>query len=234
MENKLKHTQYKLHDLPKETLPRERLSKYGAKVLTDYELLAIILRTGTKEKSVLDLAKEVLCSFYNLGYLNDISLQELMQIKGIKSAKAIEILASIEFGKRVCLSKNYADKVNSGEDVYKLLRYDMENLTYEELRCVYLNVKGGIVDIKILTKGSFNTTQIDFREIAKWSLKLSCYNIILVHNHPSGDPSPSYHDREFTNELIKYSNNIGVTLVDHIVIGKDSFYSFNYKKIIKP
>ena len=228
----MKNTLYKLHDLPKETLPRERLSKYGAKVLTDYELLAIILRTGTKEKSVLDLSKEVLCTFHNLSYLNDITINELIQIKGIKTAKAIEILASIEFGKRVCLSKSYNQIVTSGQDVYKMLRYDMENLSYEELKSVYLNVKGGIIDIKTLTKGSFNTTQVDFREIAKWSLKLSCFNVIIVHNHPSGDPTPSHHDKEFTNELIKYSNNIGVSIIDHIIIGKHSFYSFSYKKII--
>lgn len=222
----------KLNDLPLETLPRERLLKYGAYVLADYELLAIILRTGTKDIPVIDLSKNLLCSLHSLNALNDVTIEELKSIKGIKEAKAIEILAAIELGKRVFSSKRTCGRVNSSLELYEYLRGEMENLTYEETRCAYLNGKGGIIEIKKLGTGNADSTFADYREIVKWALKLSSYYIILVHNHPSGSCEPSYNDRKFTSELKAFSSKMGISLIDHIIIGKNKYYSFNEDKKI--
>ena len=216
--------------IPKDSMPRERLAKFGADVLSDYELLAIILRTGTREKNVLDLASEMLSNYHSLHFLNNITLEELKRIKGIKEAKAIEILASIEFGKRVCLANQKICKITSSDDVYKLVRYNLENLEYKVMECVFIDVKGNIIGTKRVAIGSSDQTSQDYREIAKWCFKYSCVNMILIHNHPSGDPLPSYNDKVFTNDLIKYFENLGLKLIDHIIIGKERYYSFNLKK----
>lgn len=218
--------------LPKDSMPRERLNKLGPEALSDYELLAIILRTGTKDKNVLDLAKDMLANYQGLHYLNNVTLEELKNNKGIKEAKAIEILASIEFGKRVCLANQSFDTIKSSDDVYQYVRYNLENLNYEVMECVFINVKGSIVGIKRISIGNSNSTSADYREIAKWCFKYSCFNVILIHNHPSGDPTPSYNDKIFTNGLTTYLNKIGLTLVDHIIIGKEKYYSFSLKKEI--
>lgn len=216
---------YTINDLPKEIRPRERLAKSGANSLADYELLAIILRTGTKNMSVLDLSKYLL-SLYNLGKLNDITIEELKKIGGIKDAKAIEIIASIEFGKRVF---SYNEKKRSIKDIYSAydyVRYDLENLTHEEVHVLYLNVRGELVESIVITKGNVLSSYCDNREIVKWALKLSCYHIYIIHNHPTGNPNPSEGDVVFTRNIIAYCENLEIKVLDHLIIGKNSFYSF--------
>lgn len=218
---------YKLSEYPKSALPRERLLKFGPKSLSDYELLAIILRTGTKQLSVLDLSKEILIKYRSLYNLNNLSIEELKSNRGIKETKAIELLAAIEIGKRIATSKREIMEITNPLDLYEYLRYEMENLIVEEMRCVYLNVKGGVIDIIKLGIGNDNKTEVDFREVVKWALKLTSKGFIVVHNHPSGNPEPSYNDKLFTNELSKYAQFMGVNLIDHIIIGKNSYYSFS-------
>lgn len=223
---------YKLSEYPANALPRERLLRFGSKALADYELLAIILRTGTKDMTVLDLSKQLLIKYRSLNSFNNISFNELIENKGIKEAKAIELLAAIELGKRVCVCKRELLDVNSPNDIYEFLRFEMENLLIEETRCVFLNVKGGIIDVVKLSIGSSSNTEVDFKEVIKWALKLSSSNIVLVHNHPSGNPEPSHNDKVFTNELSKYASFMGINLIDHLIIGKNSYYSFVKGKII--
>ena len=218
---------FTINDLPKEARPRERLLSNGASSLSDYELLAIILRTGSKKLSALDLAKKVISEFKNIGAFNDISISELKKIDGIKDAKAIEILASIEFGKRVC---NYYERRVCLKDrtlAYKFIRYDLENLNHEELRVYYLDVRGGLIESKIMSVGSVESTGCDLREVVKWALKLSSYHLYIAHNHPTGNPEPSDADIVFTRQLIAYCENMGVRIVDHLIIGKNSYYSFD-------
>lgn len=222
---------HKLKDYPQNILPRERLMKFGANALADYELLAIILRTGTKEMTVLDLAKSLLVEYRHIANLKNLTLEELKQNKGIKNAKAIEILAAIELGKRVCESKRELMDIRKPEELYEYVRFDMENLLVEEVKCAYLNNRGGVVDIIKLGMGCSDNTNADLREIVKWALKLSSYNIIIIHNHPSGDPTPSHNDRVFTNELSKYAKQMGVNLIDHLIIGKNKFFCFSQNKI---
>lgn len=215
---------YTINDLPKEIRPRERLLTYGASTLADYELLAIILRTGNKHSSVLDLSKYLL-SLYNLGDLNDISIEELKKIDGIKDAKAIEILASIEFGKRVFSYYNKKKCIKDIKSAYEYIRYDLENISHEEVVVLYMNVRGELVESKTITKGNVSSTYCDNREIVKWALKLSCYNIYVIHNHPTGDPTPSEGDIVFTRNLLAYCKNLEVNVIDHLIIGKNSYYS---------
>lgn len=223
---------YTINELPKDAQPRERLLKYGASNLNDYELLAIILRTGIKNLSVLELAKELIIRMRNIGNFNEATIEELKQLNGIGEAKAVEILASIEFGKRVCKYKPEKLVIRSNRDLYNYIRFDFENLKHEEIRAYYLDVKGGLIDYKILSIGSVNSSQVDERQIVKWALKLSSYNIILVHNHPTGDSTPSNSDIINTKRLINYCNNLDINLLEHMIIGKNNYYCIIHNNLV--
>ena len=223
---------YKLSEYPQNTLPRERLAKFGPSALADYEILAIILRTGTREQSVLDLSKELLIKYRSLSNFNSLSLEELKDNKGIKEAKAIELLAAIEFGKRVFNTKREMLCIKTPDDLYEYLRFEMENLLVEEMRCVYLNAKGGVIDIIKLGMGNTNKTEVDFREVVKWALKLSSQNFIIVHNHPSGNPEPSKEDINVSVRIKECGEIMGINLLDHIIIGRNNYTSLKEKGII--
>lgn len=215
---------YKIKELPDEVKPRERLMAFGAKSLADYELLAIILRTGIKHASVLDVSKNLIIKMRNLGNFNEVTIEELKKIDGIGEAKAIEILASIEFGKRVCKYKSEKKAIKSISEMYNYIRYDLENLKYEEIRAYYLDIKGNIIDYRILGIGNINSSTCDEKEIVKWALKLSSSNIILAHNHPTGDSNPSYNDVFYTKRLLDFCKKMDINLIEHIVIGKNNFH----------
>ena len=222
---------YKIIDLPKDIRPRERLTRNGAKSLSDYELLAIILRTGNKKASALDLARSLIAKYGNIGAFNEITLTELKETEGIKDAKAIEILAAIEFGKRVCNYDARKISLSTRSLAYKFIRYDLNNLKHEEVRFYYLDVRGNLVEEKTLSRGSVDNAGCDLREVVKWALKLSSYQLIVAHNHPSGDPEPSDADVVFTRNLIAYCKNMGIKVIDHFIIGKSSYYSFDDNQI---
>lgn len=215
---------YKIKELPDEVKPRERLMAFGAKSLADYELLAIILRTGIKHASVLDVSKNLIIKMRNLGNFNEVTIEELKKIDGIGEAKAIEILASIEFGKRVCKYESEKKAIKSITEMYNYIRYDLENLKYEEIRAYYLDIKGNIIDYRILGIGNINSSTCDEKEIVKWALKLSSSNIILAHNHPTGDSNPSYNDVFYTKRLLDFCKKMDINLIEHIVIGKNNFH----------
>ena len=222
---------YTINDLPQDIRPRERLVKYGAESLSDYELLAIILRTGNKKMSALDLARAMITEFKSIDRFNEITLSELKQIPGIKDAKAIEILAAIEFGKRV---SNYQERRVCLKDkniAYKYIRYDLENLKHEEFRVYYLDTRGKLIDAMMISKGSVDHTGCDLKEVVKWALKLSSYHLIVAHNHPSGSSEPSEADIIFTRNLIAYCEKMGIKIIDHFIIGKKNYYSFDRDQI---
>lgn len=221
-----------LKDIPVEDRPRERLEKNGPTSLSNYELLAILLRTGYKEVSVLDLAKKVLFKIEKLQKLSEITITELTEIKGIGKAKAIEIIAAIELGKRINKPILNNTRLNNAKLVYLLVKEEMQNLSQEYFKCIYLNSKSEIIEKKLLSIGSSNITIFNPKDILKWGIKLSAAGIILVHNHPSGDPSPSKVDIEMTNEIVNASKLVDIKVVDHIVIGKGKYYSFNENNII--
>ena len=222
---------YYLHELPNDNLPRERLAKLGASSLSDYELLAIILRTGTKNESVIEMSKKLLAEFKHISNLNNTTISELMEIKGIGSTKAIELLAAIELGRRVNSLNIAKVTIMSSQDIVNYLKYRMQSLTQEQLIAIYLNVKSEIIDTKVLTIGTANQTIIDPKEVMKWALKLSSSHVVIAHNHPSGDPTPSRQDIASTDYLISFAKSLDITIVDHIIIGQNKYFSFSKRRI---
>lgn len=221
----------KLKEMPVNNLPRERLLKDGKESLADYEVLAIILRTGIKGKNVLDLSKEMLTKF-QLNEFSNLTINELMEIKGIKEAKAIEILAAIEFGKRVSNYISVRTIIKNNKEAYLYLKNKMEDLEEEHLICLYLNIKSEVVYEKTISIGSINDTSFDINKIIKYALKNSSNHIIISHNHPTGDPLPSNNDIIITHKAIDLLNKFDIKLIDHIIIGKNKYYSFNKQKIL--
>ena len=217
---------YTLKEMPVNNRPRERLIELGPQALNDFELLAIILRTGSKDYSVLDLAKQVIFSLDNLGKFNSITLEELTNFPGISNAKAAEVLASIEFGKRGISYKEKRFKVSCANDIYEFVRYDMENNETEEFRILGLNIKSEITSQTSFNNGSIHKVTVDYHDILKWALRHSSNHIVVCHNHPSGDPTPSKEDILFTRNLMEKANSFAISIVDHVIIGKNKYYSF--------
>jgi DNA repair protein RadC len=215
-----------LKEMPIDEQPRERLQRFGVHSLATHELLAIIIRTGCKKQSALDVAKALLFHFESINHLNEATISELMQIKGIGKAKAIEVLAAIELGKRINMPVTPKVLISSPQQSFLFLKDSMQHLSQENLVCLYLNVKSEIIAQKVITIGTISNTIFNPRDILKWGLKLSATAIIVAHNHPSGNPEPSIEDFMVTKRLIQASKLLDIMIVDHIVIGKNAYYSF--------
>ena len=212
--------------IPQNSRPRERMMEYGPKVLADHELLAIILRTGTREKNVVALALEILKTIDDLYSLRHITLQELMKIPGIGKVKGTEILAAIEFGKRVSQSTQVKEgTVLSSGWMGKFLLRELSNLTQENVMALYLNTKNEIIKKEIIFKGSLSSSVAHPREIFKGAVQYSAARIILAHNHPSGDTEPSEADLLFTKRMVEAGEMMGIEVLDHFIIGADEYLS---------
>ena len=221
---------YKIKDMPKTERPRERLKQIGAKNLSDKELLAIILRTGTKEKNVEELALDIL-NEYTLETLPETSLNKLIEIKGIGEVKAIELLALIELGKRMYIrTKKELVSLQSAREIYQKTRHLFINVNQEHLYALYFNVKKELLDTKLLFIGTVNESVAHPREVFKEAYRLSATYIVCIHNHPSNNTTPSKADIEFTNQITQTGILHGIKIVDHIISGYDKFYSFYEQK----
>ena len=217
---------YKIKDIPESERPREKLKNIGANNLSDSELLAIILKTGTKDKSVNDLAIDIL-NKYNLNDLKSININELNKIKGIGEVKAIELIASIELGKRIFLNKNNKlKKLVNAKDIWEDSKYLFNNLKQEYFYALYFNNKQELIERKLLFMGTINNSVVHPREIFKEAYKVSASSIVCMHNHPSGDINPSREDIRFTENIVKTGYIQGIPILDHIIVGEDSFFSF--------
>lgn len=214
-----------IKEMPEVDRPRERLIVHGAQHLATHELLAILLRTGSKEESVLDLAKRVLMVVDRLETLNEMTVHELMAIKGIGLAKAVEMLAAIELGSRIKESRTTSKKLTSPAQVYQYVKDELMFKEQEYLIAIYLNVKSEVIMKKTIYIGTLNQTIIHPREIFKWAYKYSSFAILLCHNHPTGDPTPSLEDIDMTRKLMAVGETMGIKIIDHIVIGKHGYYS---------
>lgn len=212
-------------------LPREKAKQRGFSSLSDTELLALILRTGRKDASVLELSEEVLQlrnSCKGLTSLMYFSLHELKQIQGIGSTKAVELLAIGEIARRIWNStvRDKADCFHSPQEVLLYFKEEMRYLDHEEVRVLYLDSKAKLLKEHFLAKGSVNAASISGREVFREALMVAASCMILVHNHPSGDPEPSKEDEAFTESVRKVGEYMGIPLVDHIIIGDNRYYSF--------
>lgn len=220
----------KLKEIPKTERPRERLISSGARSLSDSELLAIILKQGTKKESVLTLAQKVISSFKSIKNLGSASYFELLKIPGIKVAKATAILAAIELGRRIYLIKDQFYKINNTIDAFNLLSPIMKDNKSETFYLIALNNKSEVLLTKKLFEGSGNIITLDMKKIFSEALKIGAKSIIIAHNHPSGDSNPSLSDIKTTDKIIKASNLLEINLIDHLIIGNGEFYSFLGKK----
>lgn len=216
-----------IKEIPKYERPRERLIKYGAKNLSTEELIAIILKTGTKDYSAKFLASEILSRVKDVNDLKNLCLADLVKINGIGPTKAIEFLASIELGRRVYTLKNKnIVKLNSASLIYDYIIGDLENKKQEYFVTIYLDQNKCVIDTKFLFKGTLNKSLVHPREIFKWAYINSAAFIICVHNHPSGNVLPSKEDYEITNALVKISKLQGIPILDHLIVSDFNYYSF--------
>ena len=215
-----------LKEIPIYERPRERALDVGVENLSTTELLAIILRTGSKKYSVLETANQILSKSSKIQNLNFLSLEELVEIDGIGITKAITILSAIELGKRINqIEKNDISFFNPIE-IYNYMKNELQSLTEERSYALYLNTKGKLIEKKLLTIGTINQTLIDSKIIFKWAYKLSASAFVLIHNHPSKDSTPSKQDLQITKEILKQSKTLGIFFIDHLIIGND-FYSMS-------
>jgi DNA repair protein RadC len=218
---------FTIKDWPEQDRPRERLIKFGADKLQDVELLAILLRVGGVEDSAIDLARNLLNRFGGFRGLDSKSISELCEINGIGPAKAAQMKAAIEVGKRMVAEKiKTKEKLESSEDVFRLVGPYMRDLTREEFKIILLSSRNNLILERTLFDGSLSESLVNTREIIKEALNQSAAAIIFVHNHPSGDPSPSTEDKRMTKKLVDACNLVGIRPFDHIIIGKNRYYSF--------
>lgn len=219
-----------IRDFPLDERPRERFIKNGPQSLSNHELLAILLRTGTKEESVLQLSNHLLTNFEGLRLLKAATLEEITEIKGIGQAKAIQILAAVEIGRRIA-NLNYTERyvIRSPEDGANYVMNDMRFLSQEHFVCLYLNTKNQVLHKQTIFIGSLNASIVHPREVFREALKRSAASIICLHNHPSGDPAPSREDIEVTKRLVECGKMLGIELLDHLIIGENKFVSLKEK-----
>jgi DNA repair protein RadC len=210
--------------------PRERLVRQGAPSLSNQELIAILLRTGTKDESVLVLANRVLSSFDKIQDLRDATVEEFTKINGIGNAKAVQLLAAAELGKRLYQKHSEGRyTIRSPEDAATYLMTDMSSLTQEHFVVLFLNVKNEVLHKQTIFIGSLNSSIVHPREIFREAVKRSAASIICAHNHPSGNPTPSPEDIEVTKRLSEAGALMGIEVLDHVIIGDHQFISLKEK-----
>ena len=221
---------YKIKDIPTSERPRERLKEVGVENLSDKELLSIILKTGTKNKNVTELSLDILKE-YSLKDLQDVSINSLTKIKGIGEVKAIELLASIELGKRI-FTKSEEELVSykNPKDIWQKTKYLFTNKKQEYFYALYFNTRQQLISNKLLFIGTINQSTVHPREIFKEAYRLSASSIVCIHNHPSNDITPSKADILLTESLIKTGYIQGIPVIDHIIIGETNYYSFYENK----
>ena len=214
-------------NIPDRDKPRERLFNYGSSSLSDEELISIILKTGSKKNSVKEVSLKLLEMLGDIHRLRDIGISTLMKIDGIGRVKAIELKAALELGKRVYVDNDSKKiKLNSGIAIYDYFKNIIGFKKQEYFYCVYLDNKGNYLDKKCLFVGTLNSSLIHPREIFKEAYLLSANGIICVHNHPSGDSRPSKQDIMTTKKIQEIGLIHGINLIDHVIIGKNNYYSF--------
>ncbi|GAQ95787.1 DNA repair protein RadC [Thermodesulfovibrio aggregans] len=221
-----------VREWPETERPRERLIKYGAEALSDAQLLAIVLRTGSNGKSVMDTAIELLQNFGGLRGLEEASIAELKKFKGLGTAKIAQIRASFELGKRALSQKANQQVFSSASTVYDCFFPKLEGLKKEVFITLLLDTKLKLIKEVKVSEGTLNQSLIHPREVFKEAVKESAYAVILVHNHPSGDPSPSEQDIEITKKLKKASEILEIPILDHVIIGRERYFSMKEKGIL--
>ncbi|HHU27855.1 TPA: DNA repair protein RadC [bacterium] len=211
--------------------PREKAQVEGIENLSDHELIAIILNTGTSNQNVIELSLSLLIKFGGLKGLMLTNIHDLCKVKGIKKAKAIKLMAVFEIAKRVSKKDAYKLKVLSGESIYKLLGPKLRYEEQEHFIVVFLDTRNQIISYKTISKGGLDYSLLHPRDVFREAVKSNASKIIFVHNHPSGDATPSSSDILTTQQFMELGEKMGIPLIDHIIIGDGHFYSFKSGKV---
>lgn len=215
-----------IKELPSEERPRERLLHYGANALSNAELLAIILRTGTRDENVIVVAQRILAAFGSLGGLVRASTSEMMGKKGLGPAKVAQVKAAMELGRRLLIeSPEERPQIRSPADAANLVMSEMAYLEQEHLRVMLLDTKNRVLDTKRVYQGSLNTSLIRVAEIFRDAIRANCASLIVLHNHPSGDPTPSPEDVAVTKQIVEAGKLLDIDVLDHLIIGRQRFVS---------
>ncbi len=224
---------FTVHDLPLSERPRERLVKLGTEALSVQELLALVLGRGTKGESVVLTAQKLLSKFGNLKNIASASIEELTQMKGIGLAKATQLKAALELGKRLEEQSTDTDKltVRSPEDVVKVVRNKLKGKKREHFIALSLNTRNHLIGIHTISIGSLDASIVHPREVFKEAITSSAASVIFVHNHPSGDPTPSEDDVRLTKRLVEVGEIIGIEVLDHIIICDTCYSSMKSKGV---
>ncbi|MEW6109087.1 MAG: DNA repair protein RadC [Nitrospirota bacterium] len=223
-----------IKEWPEDERPRERLLKHGAHSMSDAQLVAIILRTGGNGRSAIDLGMELIDTFGSLKNMQEASLHELCRIKGLGRAKAAQLKAALELGKRLFNEPALKGPVfSTARDVYSYFNARFRNMKKEVFYCVLLDVKNRLVRETRISEGSLTSSLVHPREAFRDAVKESAASVIFVHNHPSGDPSPSREDISITERLSIAGDTVGIKVLDHIIIGDGAYTSMMEKGYLK-
>jgi DNA repair protein RadC len=230
----LKESSFTVHDLPKTERPRERLKQFGPEALSAQELLALIIGRGVSKKSVMTIAQELLIKFGNIKAISEATIEELSQIKGIGFAKAVQIKACFELGKRKDLEPEFKDfDIKEPQSVVKAIWASIKDKAKEHFKLILLNARNRILGISTISIGSLNASIVHPREVFKDAISHNAYSVVLAHNHPSGDPEPSEDDLTMTKRLTEAGKILGIDVLDHIIITKTGFFSFKEKGLLR-
>lgn len=224
----------RIKELPLCERPYEKLESVGSEYLSNAELLAVIIKTGTKSYTAVEIAQHVLKLSHDgrLSTLNNLSIEQLKQVKGIGKVKAIQIKAVLELSKRIATSDGIVHHIiKSAEDVNTLMMEEVRYLKKEIFKALLLDTKNQVIKIVDVSMGSLNSSIVHPREVFCEAIKCGCNSIIFVHNHPSGDPTPSSEDIKTTQRLDECGNILGIRVLDHIIIGDGKYISFKEKCI---
>lgn len=225
---------YSIKQIPIDERPRERLLRYGAESISSAELIAILLGTGMKGKPVLELANELLTHFGSLRELATATLEELLQVKGLGQAKSIQLKASFSLGMRMSLEERpLRSRMDNPLYVYNLLKRELVQEKREHFIGLFIDTKGFLISREVIAIGTLNEALIHPREVFYPAIRHKAASLIVAHNHPSGDPSPSKQDLLLTEKLIASGRMIGIPLIDHIIIAENGYLSLRQHGVLK-
>ena len=224
---------FTLRDLPQEERPRERLKKVGVDNLSLAELLALIIEKGRKGENVLTIAQNLLSHFGNLAKIKEASIEELEQVSGIGFATACKLKAAFKLGEKAqSATAKYGQKIQSAKDVFELLKSDLGDKKKEHFKILSLDTRNKLISVDNVSIGTINANLVHPREVFKTAIQHLAASVILVHNHPSGDPEPSEDDIKSTKRIIEAGKVLGIDILDHIIIAKTKFFSFKNRGLI--
>ncbi len=221
-----------LKSLPSEERPRERLARYGSDALSTIELIAILLGSGTKSRSVLELSADLLGHFGSMRRLSEATLSELKQVKGIGTAKAVQLQAVFSVARRIETQK-MGDLLDAPNAIYEAVQEELSGRQVEMLLILLCDVRKRLIHREVLSKGTLNEVLLHPREVFHTAIRHRAHSVIIAHNHPSGDPTPSVRDIEMTHVLASVGKVVGIELADHLIIGRNSYTSLRQQKLIR-